>query len=296
MKLSQLLHDVNPKLSFPYETIFEDYPHPFYKLEKFEVEIDEYDKEDIFNKIYSFHINIQRETEEALSKFQFEINLCPVSIRADYANNMVDRLLKTFRRINEKNSAKNSNKSMKYVEIQINKNYYPLYLFLLDALKNCFETILKKYESELYLESKKEILEIFTPKKPILSFELSREITDEDLRNSFQSRLVEKGLIHPGTQFITFKNLFQHRPLNEKIHWTGSQGALYYFIKQIVNKDKKGRGTAVVNPENKHWKIASEFFIYNGGKRVPNLKHQKPPSPKLKKYIDLFVDDLLSLT
>lgn len=295
MKLSELLHNVNPKFSFPYDTQFEDYPHPFYGLEKLEIEIDEYDKEDIFNKTYSYHIDIRRETQEALSKLQYEINLCPVPIRAEYANNIVDQLLIIFRRIHEKNSAKNSNKSMRFVEIEVNKNYFPLYLFLLDALKDCFETILKKYDKELFLESKKEILEILTPQEPILSFQLKREISDEDLKDSFQTRLVEKGLIHPGTEFITFKNLFKKRPLDEKIQWTGPQGALYYFIKQIVTKDKDGRGTSVINPNNKHWKIASEFFIYHGGKRVPNLKHQKPPSTKYKKYIDLFVDDLLSL-
>lgn len=295
MLLSIVFRETNPNIGFGYTAFSENYHHPFYLLEDLEKSIDKYDKYDFLKKTYSFHQNIQKTVEDAFFNFRFELNLCPKYNKSPYINEVVRILYFLYTRVEKKNRSRNKNLIKDNLNIAFTKSYFPLYQFLLDAYYYCIEKIADRYSSLLNNESKKILLDIISPAEPILSFKINKEIPDNLLKESFENRLIKKELINVETEFSNFKTLFLGQPLREKIEWISTLGALYYFITLLIKEDDNGR-KAIQDPKNKHWQITSEFFSYDGGKRVPNLKRQKPPRKQLRRPIELFVNDLNSLT
>lgn len=292
--LSLTFHDANPKIGFS-RFFSENYPHPFSNYVALESDIDHFKKTDFLEKVHSLHKKIKEEEKESQFYFQYEVNLCFKHSRAEYINSVLKELLIFQKRIERKNNSRHKRINDTQHKTYNHKNYFPLYQFLIDSLMFCIEEILHKHQEFLESELKNEVVELLKPKEPILSFQRTKVIPDFMLEDSFQRHFIKNGLIHPKTDFFIFKSLFQNESLKERIEWTSTLGALYYFITLLITENDKGE-RAVENPLNQHWKITSEFFSHRGGRPAPNLKRQKPPRNSLKRPIERFISDLHSLT
>ena len=125
-------------------------------------------------------------------------------------------------------------------------------------------------------------------KKPIKSFLLKKQIEPKRLKYLFDQHFVVNRLISSQTEFETFKTLFQAKHLENKINWTGEKSTLYYFIRHLVNSK------LIKNPNNKHWSIASEFFLLKGELLTPKdfLNQKETKNIKKRKNIENFIEEL----
>jgi len=128
-----------------------------------------------------------------------------------------------------------------------------------------------------------------TLKEPIKSFKSKIVYEDKWLEVQIFNPLKRDGFLSEDTSFATFKTLFSGKYLESKINWIDNKSSLIYFIKRLLSKN------LVDNPKNKHWEIASEFFLIKGESIMQSeLLNQKETTNKRKREaINKKIDNLV---
>jgi len=242
--------------------------HPFAFIEIYlEKDKSNYDLQ-LFEHWAFFLKQLKEEQNYSYYCFELELNLLYTN-KNNYLNEMVLIL------INIKQTIKL--KSIKNVYLRL------LNVIVNDILKNIFIS----YHLDLNSKNRIKLTPWFHLKEPILSFRLIKYPEDKRLKR-LMMRYLSLIFISKDTKFSTFKALFEGRYLENKINWMGNKSSLYYFIKLLISNK------VIRNPKNKHWKIASEFFLLKGETLTPNdfLNQKETKHKRKRKELELFVKAL----
>lgn len=207
--------------------------------------------------------------------FEFELSMLSSNKNA-YLNNIVDILLKLLQKISTAHS----------------KSRYdvPAFRILSGLIKQVLQDIFITYQLDLNSKNRLALSAWFYIKPPVLSFLLIRYPEPKRFNHLFNKYLLANKFISTQTTFETFQALFQEKLLENKINWIGQKSSLYYFIQLLISSK------LIKNPKNKHWLIASEFFLLKGEALTPrNFLNQKETQNQIKrKHLEAFVAKLKS--
>lgn len=251
--------------------------HPFDYLEDYINFNDEY----LWLKLREFGYGkdiiqtINKKHREATEHFNIEHGILRGKEGADYLNKILNILLELYS-LNKEN----------YCTPTIN-----LAPFLDHLIKRTIIDIFNYNHSEINGMNRGRIYPWLKVKPPLKSFRWHQniEFTQNQLKRLYKENLIFH-LIDTQTKFSSFKNVFLHRRLTNKINWVHKTSSLKYFIQQLIEKE------VIENPSNKHWKITSEFFLVENEVILPSdfTKTQPTKNKLIKKKIDKFISALVS--
>lgn len=236
---------------------FLNYPFEFLdKLVRSKNIIDNLDK---FHESFAEYENLKDKQKKAFNRFEFEYNLVREN-KTDYLNTTVKKLrhqLEIIKTLRKDNFFHNQ----------------PLNL-IQSIIKNILKEIFVLYHVDLNEKNRTFLAKWYYLKEPILSFKFTKYPEDRRLEELFNKYL--KGtFISNSTKFETFKSLFENRAMVNKVDWIDKKTSLYYFIK-LLRKEN-----VIKNAKNKHWLIASEFFLLKGEILISkDFVNQKEPQTK----------------
>lgn len=207
--------------------------------------------------------------------FEYELSLLE-SHKTEYINEVVSKLIQIKQKIRNYS--------------HVNKYTKPYYTMLSTIGKNILENIFISYHLDLNSENRMYLSKWFYLKEPVISFRLIKYPEDKNFEIIYNEYLRSpiNGFISYETSFSTFKSIFEGRTLVNKINWIDKKSSLYYFIKLLI-KEKVIRST-----KNKHWAIASEFFLLNGETLIPRdfLNQKETQDTEKRKRLQGFVSEL----
>ncbi len=252
--------------------------HPFVFIESYIHDFNVYPSVSTFEKAQAIFNDIKEYQEAAYNCFELELNLLQEN-RIKYLNQIVSRLLgvqKDLRQIKRKKDLE------KYRAIN------NLILLLLGSIKDVLKSIFISYHLELNNTNREVLSKWFYLKKAITSFRFNKHPEDKRLEILYRKYLTDWGFVSKLTNFNTFKCLFEAKQLENKINWIDKKSSLYYFIKLLIEYK------VVRSPKNKHWEIASEFFLLNGEALLPRdfLNQKETQNKKSRVILESFVKAL----
>ncbi|TWO34708.1 hypothetical protein E1J38_002290 [Seonamhaeicola sediminis] len=253
--------------------------HPFIFIESYMDNLNTYPYLNTFEKAQIIFNDIKDYQKAAYNCFELELNLLQEN-RIMYLNQIVNRLLKTQKDLRQ----------LKRKEI-LNK-HKPIHIvihLLINSVKEILQSIFIAYHLELNNSNRETLSKWFYLKKAVVSFRLNKYPEDRRFERLYNEKLIKKGFISQLTNFATFKSLFEARQLENKINWIDRKSTLYYFIKLLLQYN------AIKNPKNRHWEVASEFFLLKGESLLPkDFLNQKETMNKVKrKHLESFVKALV---
>tara|TARA_R110002049_G_scaffold309282_1_gene520067 strand:+ start:48115 stop:48972 length:858 start_codon:yes stop_codon:yes gene_type:complete len=252
--------------------------HPFVFIESYIHDFNVYPSVSTFEKAQAIFNNIREYQEAAYNCFELELNLLHEN-RIKYLNQIVSKLLgiqKDLRQLKRRKGVE------KYRAIN------NLILLILGSIKDILKSIFISYHLELNNTNREALSKWFYLKKAIVSFHFNKHPEDKRLEKLFVKYLIGGGFISKLTNFSTFKCLFEAKQLENKINWIDKKSSLYYFIKLLIGHK------VIRSPKNKHWEIASEFFLLNGEALLPRdfLNQKETQNKKSRKSLESFVKAL----
>ncbi|WP_421808752.1 hypothetical protein [Flagellimonas sp.] len=165
------------------------------------------------------------------------------------------------------------------------------YLVLLNTVtKDIIKDIFISHHLDLDNKHRQELSKWFYLKEPVVSFRFRHYPEEKRLKQLFKKYL-KRDFISYHTPFETFKSLFEARPLVNKIDWVDQKSSLYYFIKLLRKHN------VIANTKNKHWMVASEFFLLKGELLIPKdfLNQKETQDQKKRQQLENFVKALAQL-
>ncbi|GAA3623063.1 hypothetical protein [Flavivirga jejuensis] len=221
-----------------------------------------------FDNGFIFYNNLQKQAEHSFNWFQYEYSLIKGS--NEYLNKIVNKLLGFYKLTRTFDK-----------QYEFKKGYFNL---IETVLKNILEKIFTSYHLDLNKSNRIYLSKWYYLKEPINSFKFSKYPEDKRLKELYDKYL-KTSFIHYNTPFVTFKALFENRTLVNKINWVDQKTTLYFFIK-LLRQHK-----VIKNTKNKHWIIASEFFLLKGETLIPKdfLNQKEPQTKKKRELLEKFV-------
>lgn len=239
--------------------------HPFQFLEKL------FDEQNFniefrhFEEGFKFYNDLKQRAKHSLNWLVYEYNLIKGS--HEYLNKVVGILIKLYKKTNSINK-----ESPNYATHR--KGYYNI---IQTIIKEILEAIFVSYHLDLNKTNRNYLSKWYYLSEPINSFKFTKHPEDKRLKELYEKYL-KNSFMHHNTPFATFKALFENKNLVNKINWVDQKTTLYFFIK-LLRQHK-----VIKNTKNKHWLIASEFFLLNGETLIPkDFLNQKEPQTKAKR-------------